>query len=134
MVIGADGVRSAVRGMLGLPGKPEYARHMVWRAMIPRSEWVTGINVFAGAGDVHAGVIPLSADSAYVFMTEHGVEPGALPEEELATRMRELMAEYTGKPAELRALITDPRNVVRRPAHVTLIGGGGPRRRRHGRS
>jgi len=122
LVVGADGIRSTVRGLLSLPAKAEYIGQMVWRAVVPRPEWVTELYTFAGH-EFNTGVIPISRDGAYIFLTEDSDEPSAHPQDELADRMRELMSEFGGRVASLRALITDPRDVVSRPVHTCLVDG-----------
>lgn len=122
LVVGADGVRSVVRELIGLSAEPQYTDQMVWRAMVPRPEWATTLLTFAG--QVHnAGLIPISPEQAYVFVTENGADSAALPQPELAARMTELMAGFTGRVAQVRESITDPDSVVRRPVRPGMIDG-----------
>lgn len=53
------------------------------RPWCPRPSWATGIHRFAGKTDT-AGLVPISGRQAYVFLTENGVEPRALPDAEPA--------------------------------------------------
>ncbi|MFJ9381243.1 FAD-dependent monooxygenase [Streptomyces sp. NPDC101455] len=122
LVVGADGIRSAVRDLLGQSGKPEYTGQMVWRALVPRPDWVTTVHTFNGSQH-GAGVIPISDTRAYVFLTENTPEPMVYSQDELADRMVELMADLSGRAAELRAAITDPEDVVRRRVETCLIDG-----------
>ncbi len=58
LAVGADGLRSSVRGLLGLRSKPGYHGQMAWRALVPRPSWGTGIHQFSGK--VHtAGLVRL---------------------------------------------------------------------------
>ncbi|MFE0150210.1 hypothetical protein ACFWY5_23880 [Nonomuraea sp. NPDC059007] len=101
LLVGADGIRSAVRDLIGRPTPIRYHGQMVWRALVPRPGWATGIHTFAGP--VHqAGVVPISAGQAYGFLTENGVRPDVLPEAGLAPRVGELLAPLTGRVAEIR--------------------------------
>lgn len=122
LVIGADGIRSAVRGLLERSGKPEYTGQMVWRALVPRLDWVTTAHTFTGSKH-GSGVIPISDTTAYVFLTENTTEPVMYPQSELAGRVRELMADLSGRAAELRDTVTDPQNVVRRRVETCLVDG-----------
>ncbi|MEV6164842.1 FAD-dependent oxidoreductase [Streptomyces sp. NPDC052052] len=122
LVVGADGIRSVTRELLGISAKPEYTGQMVWRAIVRRPEWATTLHTFSGP--VHnAGLIPIAQDQAYVFLTENYADPGVLPQEELADRMRDLLSAFSGRVAEVAATITDPDLVVRRPVQAGIVDG-----------
>ncbi|MFJ9381716.1 FAD-dependent monooxygenase [Streptomyces sp. NPDC101455] len=120
LIVGADGVFSKVRTALGVTEEPVYTGQMIWRAIVPRPEWSTGISTFSG-GTNNAGLIPLSDTQAYCFLTENTDNTSFLSNEELADRMRELLAPFSGKVAEVRETITDPSTVIRRPAHTLFV-------------
>ncbi|MET3425035.1 2-polyprenyl-6-methoxyphenol hydroxylase-like FAD-dependent oxidoreductase [Actinoplanes tereljensis] len=121
-LVGADGVRSRTRELLGLPGEPWFTGQMVWRALVDRPAWADDIHTFAGPAGT-TGVIPISPTQAYVFLTEVTDVPGEVPDEELATRMRDLLAPFTGRFAAVRDAITEPGQVVRRPVQALLVEG-----------
>ncbi|MFJ9381219.1 FAD-dependent monooxygenase [Streptomyces sp. NPDC101455] len=122
LVVGADGIRSRTRDLLGIPHELQYTGQMVWRAIVPRPSWATTLCTFAGP--VHSGgLIPISRTQAYAFLTEDGVPPAPLPDDELANRMRELMSGFTGRVVAVREAITDPETVVRRPVQTCLVDG-----------
>ncbi|MEU7629446.1 FAD-dependent monooxygenase [Nocardia sp. NPDC049220] len=122
IVVGADGVHSRVRSLLGIPSGARYIGQMVWRALVPRPSWATSLHTFAGTGS-NAGLVPIADDRAYVFLTENRADPTPIPENTLADGMRELLAPFSGRVAEVRELITDSAVVVRRPVHVVMIEG-----------
>jgi 2-polyprenyl-6-methoxyphenol hydroxylase-like FAD-dependent oxidoreductase len=119
-VVGADGLRSRTRSQLGLAGEPAYTGQMVWRALVDRPEWATDVYTFGGPTGT-TGVIPISADQAYVFLTESADTPDPTPEAELAGRMRELLSPFGGRFAEVRATIQDPSQIVSRPVHTLFV-------------
>ncbi|WP_041832094.1 FAD-dependent monooxygenase [Actinoplanes sp. N902-109] len=119
-VVGADGVHSAMRPLLGIPGTPGYTGQMVWRALVDRPEWATDVHTYAGPAFT-TGLIPISPDKAYIFLTEPLDEPATLAGDELAERMRKLLAPFGGPIAEVRDTITDPGQVVRRPVHALVV-------------
>ncbi|MFE7114742.1 FAD-dependent monooxygenase [Streptomyces sp. NPDC057654] len=123
LLVGADGVRSAVRGLLGFETSIDYHGLMVWRALVPRPAWAAGIHQFGGKTDT-AGVVPISDSQAYVFLTENGGERGALPDDELAPRMRLLLERFPGRVRELRSLVSASESVVRRPILTAFLEGG----------
>ena len=119
LVVGADGVRSALRTTIGVPAAPRYTGQMVWRARVRRPGWADVITTVAHNG-VNAGLIPISSDEAYVFHTENTAEPTPLPDDRLADLMRQRLATFRGRFAEVVAAIVDPAQVVRRPVHVVM--------------
>ncbi|WP_216677591.1 FAD-dependent monooxygenase [Streptomyces sp. MNP-20] len=122
LLVGADGIRSTVRGLLGLDASLDFHGQMVWRALVPRPRWATGIHQFAGKADT-AGLVPLSDRQAYVFLTENRVERSALPETELAPRLRQLLEAFPGRVEEIRSLVAESAAVVRRPVLTALLEG-----------
>ncbi|MFF4477059.1 FAD-dependent monooxygenase [Streptomyces melanosporofaciens] len=122
LVVGADGIRSSVRSLVGLQTALDYHGQMAWRALVPRPAWVTGIHQFAGEVNT-AGIVPISDRRAYVFLTENGVEPDALPDAELAPRLRQLLEVFPGRVAEIRPLVSGSESVVRRPVRTALLAG-----------
>lgn len=120
LLVGADGIRSVVRDLIGRPTPIRYHGQMVWRALVPRPEWATGIHTFAGVGH-QTGVVPISATQAYVFLTENGVRPDVLPDADLAPRMGELLAPFTGRVAEIRPEVARSDSVIRRPVQTAFV-------------
>lgn len=121
-VVGADGVRSRTRELLGLAGEPQFTGQMVWRALVERPAWAEGIHTWAGP-TFSTGLIPISASEAYVFMTESAEQPPEVPEELLAVRMRELLAPFGGAFAGVRDGISSPAQVVRKPVLSVFVPG-----------
>jgi 2-polyprenyl-6-methoxyphenol hydroxylase-like FAD-dependent oxidoreductase len=119
LVVGADGIRSATRSMIGIEATPGYTGQMVWRARVPRPEWALATNTFAGKTN-SCGLIPIGADSAYIFHTENTDDTQPVPHDELADRFRARLANFTGRIADVLAGVTNPDDVVRRPVHVLL--------------
>lgn len=122
LLVGADGIRSSVRGLLGLETSLDFHGQMVWRALVPRPLWATGIHQFAGKAGT-AGLIPLSRRQAYVFLTENAVEQSVLPDTELAPRLRQLLESFPGRVEEIRSLVSESDSVVRRPVLTALLEG-----------
>lgn len=119
LVVGADGVGSHVRQLIGVETRPRYTEQLVWRALVPRPDWVTGLHTFAGAPHL-TGITPISRDDAYVFVTENTPERAKLSDEVLVETLRDHLAPLTGGMAEVRAQIRDPATIVRRPIEVII--------------
>lgn len=118
-VAGADGVHSQIRGLIGSGMEQHYTDQLVWRALVPRPDWGTSLHTFEGP--VHlTGLIPISADRAYVFLTENSAHHARLPDDVLVDTMRGLLAPFSGPLEAVRGQITDPAAIVRRPVEVVL--------------
>ncbi|WP_336048133.1 FAD-dependent monooxygenase [Streptomyces sp. CA2R101] len=124
LLVGADGIRSSARGLLGLATSLDYHGQMVWRALVPRPQWATGIHQFAGKAGT-AGLVPLSVSRAYVFLTENGVERSVLPEAELVPRLQQMLETFPGRMAEVLPLVSasESESVVRRPVLTAFLAG-----------
>ncbi|MFG2097460.1 FAD-dependent monooxygenase [Streptomyces sp. NPDC048612] len=122
LLVGADGIRSSTRSLLGLEASLDYHGQMVWRALVPRPQWATGIHQFVGEAHT-AGLVPISAGGAYVFVTENGVEQSVLPEAELVPRLQQILEAFPGRVKEIRPLVSGAESVVRRPVLTTFLEG-----------
>ncbi|WP_369211401.1 FAD-dependent monooxygenase [Streptomyces flavofungini] len=120
LLVGADGIRSVVRDLTGRATPIDYHGQMVWRALVPRPDWATGIHTYASPR-YQAGLVPISANQAYVFLTENGVRPDVLPDIELAERLAGLLAPFAEQVAELRPLVARSASVVRRPVQTVIV-------------
>lgn len=121
-VIGADGVYSQVRDMI-LPDaeKPEYTGQAVWRYNFPRPEGMDALQVYNGP--TGAGLVPMSDELMYMFVTTP--EPGnpRYPTEGLAETMRGKLARCSPAIRALGEQITDDAGVVYRPLDGMLVTG-----------
>ncbi|MFF7701149.1 FAD-dependent monooxygenase [Streptomyces lydicus] len=123
LLVGADGIRSSVRRLLGLETSVAYHGQMVWRALVPRPPWATGIHQFAGQSNT-AGLVPISDSLAYAFVTENGAEWSVLPDVELVPLLRQLLEGFPGRVEEIRSLLAaGSTSVVRRPVLTAFLDG-----------
>ncbi|MEV6233494.1 FAD-dependent monooxygenase [Saccharopolyspora shandongensis] len=120
LLVGADGIGSVVRDLIGRPTPIRYHGQMVWRALVPRPDWATSIHTFVGTGH-QTGVVPISPSQAYVFLTENEVRPDVLPDADLAPRMGDLLAPFSGRVAEIRPQVARSDSVIRRPAQTAFV-------------
>jgi 2-polyprenyl-6-methoxyphenol hydroxylase-like FAD-dependent oxidoreductase len=111
LVVGADGIRSTVRRMIGIGSAPRPTGMGIWRAFGPRPASVTRTDLFYGGPSYIAGYCPTGADSLYAYIVEDARDRNGLsPEQRLAT-MRELAAAYHGPWDEIRPALDDPARV-----------------------
>lgn len=95
LVIGADGIRSAMRAMIGIDVEPRHTGFGVWRAVHARPSDLTDKIMLMGPGK-RFGIMPISGDRLYTFGTvaepkESRFDPADWPE-----TMRARFAEFDG--------------------------------------
>ncbi|GAA3388963.1 FAD-dependent monooxygenase [Cryptosporangium minutisporangium] len=108
LVVGADGVRSALRRALGIQLETRSVGLGAWRMFGPRPAEITAFNVIFGGPSHMVSVCPTSEDTAYWSLLEDAQDrSGQSPDERLAT-FRELTRGYHGPWDEVRDAFTDP--------------------------
>ncbi|WP_408586348.1 FAD-dependent oxidoreductase [Novosphingobium sp.] len=122
LVIGADGVYSQTREAI-LPGAetPQFTGQAVWRYNFPRPADLDALQIYNGPTGV--GLVPMSADTMYMFVTTP--EPGnpRYPREGLADAMRAKVAQCSPQIRALGDGITDDDGVVYRPLEGVMVRG-----------
>ncbi len=122
LVVGADGVYSQTRAMI-LPDaeQPEFTGQAVWRYNFARPDDLDALHVYNGPTGV--GLVPMSADTMYMYATTPEPENPRYPMAGLAAAMRGKLA---GTAPAIRALaeqITDDEGVVYRPLEGMMVHG-----------
>jgi len=122
LVIGADGVYSQTRQLV-LPQaeKPEFTGQAVWRYNFPRPADLDALHVYNGPTGV--GLVPISADLMYMYVTTPEPDNPRYPTAGLAAVLR---AKLAGTAPQIKALaeqITDDAGVVYRPLEGMLVRG-----------
>ncbi len=114
LVIAADGVYSSTRKMLFEDApEPEFTGQSVWRYNFQRPEDVTCLHVYEGRTGL--GLVPLSDDLMYMYMTTAEPDNRRYPIEGIAAVMREKVPRTSPRIAALADQITDDEGVVYRP-------------------
>lgn len=135
LVIGADGIRSAMRDkVFGTTHQPKFTGQGVWRYNVRRPADLSDMQIYRGKPGMTVGLVPLDRETMYVFVAS--AEPGN-PRFALETRADELrrrLEGYGGHIPQVREQVTDPALVVYRPmesmvmpapwyrGHTVLIG------------
>ncbi|MEY9214625.1 FAD-dependent oxidoreductase [Thermobifida halotolerans] len=134
LVVGADGVRSTVRSLLGIDVRPRPVGMGIWRIHTRRPETVTRTDLVYGGPCHIAGYCPTGPDTMYAYLVEEAQDRFHLTGERQCAEMRRLAAGYGGVWEEIRADMTDPERInytwfethlVERPWHrgrVVLVG------------
>jgi 2-polyprenyl-6-methoxyphenol hydroxylase-like FAD-dependent oxidoreductase len=121
LVVGADGLHSAIRAMLFDDREPpRFTGQAVWRATLHRPDEVTGPAMYYGPRN-KAGLTPVSHEEIYLFLVENVETVQRPPRGRLAALLREQLVEYRGLIGELREQIVDDRRVDYRPLHTLML-------------
>ncbi|GAA3194549.1 FAD-dependent monooxygenase [Actinocorallia longicatena] len=134
LVVGADGINSTVRAMIGVDVKPEPVGMGIWRVHAKRPKDVERTDLAYGGPCYIAGYCPTGEETLYAYLVEKARDRASIPPADKATLMRELAEPYGGAWDEIKNDITDPDRVnytwfesllVERPwnrGNVLLIG------------
>lgn len=122
LMIGADGLYSETRKAL-FPDAPEptFTGQAVWRYNFPRPADVEGLHAYTGR--IGVGLVPLSRELMYMYVTSP--EPGNpwLPLEGRAAAMRKRLEGTAPRLAEFAEQVTDDAAVVYKPLETIFLYG-----------
>ncbi|ELT44785.1 FAD-dependent oxidoreductase [Arthrobacter nitrophenolicus] len=99
LLIGADGLHSAVRKAIGIDVEPVTTGMGIWRAFVPRPEEVVRTDLTYGGPCFIAGYCPTGPDTIYAYLVEKAQER---KHEDGPRIMAELAAAYGGPWKEIR--------------------------------
>jgi 2-polyprenyl-6-methoxyphenol hydroxylase-like FAD-dependent oxidoreductase len=102
LLIGADGLNSAVRTMIGIDVKPEPTGMGIWRAFVPRPADVTHTDLYYGGPMYIAGYCPTSEDMMYAYLVEDKQDRTHVSPEQAIEIMRDASRAYGGPWNEIR--------------------------------
>jgi len=103
LVIGADGLHSAIRASLGITTGPEPTGMGIWRAFVSRPAEVETTELYYGGPAYIAGYTPTGVDSMYAFLVFDAERHFDLPAAEGAAYMRDRSRAYGGPWDSIRA-------------------------------
>jgi 2-polyprenyl-6-methoxyphenol hydroxylase-like FAD-dependent oxidoreductase len=105
LVIGADGVNSAVRQRV-LPdvAGPQFTGQGSWRAVVPRRR--ENSTIYMGR-TTKAGMNPISESECYLFVLDKRAGMDRIAPEQWPTQLAELLAEFGGHVGEIRRGLLD---------------------------
>jgi 2-polyprenyl-6-methoxyphenol hydroxylase-like FAD-dependent oxidoreductase len=108
LVVGADGVRSLTRRLLGVPLETRSLGMGAWRMSGPRPADVTQAQLFPGGPCYIAGVTPTSATTAYWFLVEEARDRTTQTPDQMLADFRAASTAYHGPWDEVRDSFRDP--------------------------
>ncbi len=100
LVIGADGINSAVRQCI-LPdfAGPKFTGQGCWRAVVPR---MSANSVMYLGRTTKAGMNPISATQCYLFLLDRRADMDFIPPDTWPARLAELLEEFGGQVGDIR--------------------------------
>jgi len=108
LVIGADGVRSQVRSLLGIELETRPTGMGIWRVFTSRPASVTRTDLYYHGACYIAGYCPTADDSLYAYLVEDVQDRTRLTPAQRLEVMRALAAHYHGPWDDIRDRMTDP--------------------------
>jgi 2-polyprenyl-6-methoxyphenol hydroxylase-like FAD-dependent oxidoreductase len=103
LVIGADGLHSTVRDLIGIEQKPEPTGMGIWRTFVSRPAEVVRSELYYGGPVYIAGYTPTGENSMYAFLVEKAQDRFAVSDEDATRIMLEESRAYGGPWNAIRA-------------------------------
>ncbi|MDX6744823.1 FAD-dependent monooxygenase [Actinocorallia sp. A-T 12471] len=107
LVVGADGIRSHVRSLIGIEARPEPVGMGIWRVHTRRPEEVTRTDLAYGGPCYIAGYCPTSTTEMYAYLVERARPKDEVAALEPVAEMRRLAEGYGGAWTRIRADLTE---------------------------
>jgi len=111
VLVGADGLHSTVRELIGIETRPEPTGMGIWRAFVPRPAEVTQSQLYYGGPAYIAGYTPTGEDTMYAFFVEDAQDRFDVDEAGGAEIMKQFCEAYGGPWNEVRASLDATRRI-----------------------
>ena len=112
LVIGADGVRSQIRSLLGIELETRPTGMGIWRVFTSRPASVTRTDLYYHGACYIAGYCPTADDSLYAYLVEGAQDRAAAdPSAAAGGHARDLAPQYHGPWDDIRDRMTDPATI-----------------------
>lgn len=111
LVIGADGLRSSVRAMIGIDDMPQPLGMGIWRVFCDRPASITRTDLCFDGPCFTAGFCPTGENTMYAYLVEPQADRSQITPEEGLAHMRSLAEQYHGPWDDIRERIVDPTSI-----------------------
>ncbi|MBN9193528.1 FAD-dependent monooxygenase [Microbacterium sp.] len=103
LLVGADGIHSTVRDLIGITTGPQPNGMGIWRTFVSRPPEVERTELYYGGPVYIAGYTPTGPDSMYAFLVEKAQDRSQVTDEEATRIMLEESRAYGGPWETVRA-------------------------------
>jgi 2-polyprenyl-6-methoxyphenol hydroxylase-like FAD-dependent oxidoreductase len=107
LLVGADGIRSKVRGMIGIETEPRPVGMGIWRTVAKRPPQMDCSEMYYGGPKFKAGYTPISEDLCYAFLLEENLDRSYLGEGPRGAELKKHGQGYGGTWGEVRDSLAD---------------------------
>ena len=107
LLVGADGIRSKVRAMIGIPDQPQQVGMGIWRTVAKRPPEMECSEMYYGGPKYKAGYTPISDDLCYAFLLEENLDRSFVGEGPNGALLKEHGQGYGGIWGQVRDSLAD---------------------------
>jgi 2-polyprenyl-6-methoxyphenol hydroxylase-like FAD-dependent oxidoreductase len=111
VLVGADGIRSSVRSMIGITAQPRPVGMGIWRTVAKRPPQMDCSELYYGGPKYKAGYTPISEDLCYAFLLEENLDRALVGEGPRGRELKERGQGYGGTWGEVRDSLADDATV-----------------------
>jgi 2-polyprenyl-6-methoxyphenol hydroxylase-like FAD-dependent oxidoreductase len=111
LLVGADGIRSKVRSMIGIETQPEPVGMGIWRTVAERPAEMDCSEMYYGGPKYKAGYTPISEDLCYAFLLEENLDRSFVGEGPKGALLKERGQGYGGIWGHVRDSLADDATV-----------------------
>jgi 2-polyprenyl-6-methoxyphenol hydroxylase-like FAD-dependent oxidoreductase len=107
LLVGADGIRSQVRGMIGILAEPRPVGMGIWRVVAQRPAAMECSELYYGGPKYKAGYTPISDQLCYAFLLEENLDRSYVGERPNGKVLKERGQGYGGIWGQVRDSLAD---------------------------
>jgi 2-polyprenyl-6-methoxyphenol hydroxylase-like FAD-dependent oxidoreductase len=107
LIVGADGIRSKVRSLIGIDAQPRRTGMGIWRVVAARPAAMECSEMYYGGPKYKAGYTPISDDLCYAFLLEGELDQSFVGERPNGKLFKEHGQGYGGIWGEVRDSVPD---------------------------
>ncbi|MFK0284735.1 FAD-dependent monooxygenase [Streptomyces sp. NPDC090499] len=121
LVVGADGINSAMRTLIGISAKPSPVGMSIFRVVARRPAEMDCAEVYYGGPRYKAGYSPISADQCYAYLLDENLHASLVGPRAPLGLLRERGAGYGGTWGRILAALPDDTAVDYRWIEAVLV-------------
>jgi 2-polyprenyl-6-methoxyphenol hydroxylase-like FAD-dependent oxidoreductase len=107
LVVGADGIYSGIRRMIGIEAEATPVGMGIWRAVVPRPPEMDCAELYYGGPQFKAGYSPISGELCYAYVLGPNLDRSMIGERPAGALLREYSAGYGGTWGTIRDGLAD---------------------------